>query len=75
MFIVFFHIYVASPHSKLNLQQKIESDNLANGKKNDDADADSKRETMKFINGQTNIYKSKIDPTATRTRHYVGSAN
>lgn len=56
--------------------QKIESDKLAaNGKKNDDADADSKRETMKFVNGQTNIYKSKIDPTATRTRHYVGSAN
>lgn len=58
--------------------QKAEADALiANGKKNDDADADadasSKRDTMKFLNGQTNLYKSKTDTT--RTRHYVGSAN
>lgn len=60
--------------------QKDRSDDaaqIANGKKNDDADADadSKPDSMKFMNGQTNIYKSKIDTTVTRTRHYVGSAN
>lgn len=50
---------------------------IANGKKNDDAiaeaDANAKHESMKFLNGQTSIYKSK--PDTTRTRHYVGSAN
>lgn len=47
----------------------------ANGKKNDDIDADSKHDAIKILNGQTNIYKIKIDTTTTRSRHYVGSAN
>lgn len=77
MFLVFFFSFSFRVVLPYGLTQRIESDRIANSKKNDDADADadSKREAMKFINGQTNIYKSKIDPTATRTRHYVGSAN
>lgn len=58
---------------------------VANSKKNDDADAaiaanaataidDSKHDSMKFLNGQTNIYKNKIDTTRSR-RSNVGSAN
>lgn len=57
---------------------------VANGKKNDDAAAiaatataaidDSKHDSMKFLNGQTNIYKNKIDTTRSR-RSNVGSAN
>lgn len=54
--------------------QEIDDAKMANGKKNDDADGELKCDTVKFMNGQTNIYKSKSDTTP-RTRHYVGSAN
>lgn len=46
---------------------------LVNGKKNDDdADANSKRDNVKLLNGQTNIYSKE---TMVTRRHYVGSAN
>lgn len=50
-----------------------ESEHAALAKKNDDLDA--AQDTSKALNGKANIYKTKIDTTVPRSRHYVGSAN
>lgn len=52
---------------------KVEADRVLLTKKNDDID--TTLDTSKALNGKTNIYKTKIDTTVPRSRHYVGSAN
>lgn len=52
---------------------KQESERIALAKKDDDIDA--AQDTSKALNGKTHIYKTKIDATVPRSRHYVGSAN